>query len=385
MGSILSVIRSVRRGEEKRRVVVTSAMTGEELCEVSAWGADPLAEVLRAAEVDAGEKTRPGVAIFQGRVLPLHATLRVSGIVDGARLALLRSSLPWVAVARRQSLEVWDMTGQRRVSSLPAPGLVAAAVAAASPVAVTVAENGAVVVYDLTSGERKQSFRSRLGRVASVVLSPDGRVAVLSSAARVVEQWCCETGESIRTWVSADALSAAVSENGVMVATSGQEGTARLLEAASGRCLSEMCDHDGPVNSVAFADGGRSLVTASSDGAVRVWEAPSGCCLDAVSLSAGSDEAGPLAAASMSPDGSAFLVRRTAGAELWSRCPCQRRERIAEGQRLTSAEFSRDGAYVVTASAESGGVAVWSAASGRRVQSIQGGGEGALCAGFVSI
>jgi len=328
-----------------------------------------LADLLRAAEGD--EDPRPCVALHGGRPLPLHAPLP-----SEARLEVVRLQAPRVVVAWDTGLEVWEAQAPRLLRPLFEGRFRVAVVAAAAPVALTVAEDDEVAVWDLASGERRQAFRAHLGPIASAALSPDGGRAAIASMDRVVELWSCELGERICDCY-ADALCAAVSRGGDLVVTSGQEGTARLLDAASGRCVQELCDHGGPVNCAAFADGGRSVVTASSDRTLRVFEAYSGRCLEALQLGL---DGGPLVSASVSPDSSAFLVRRCTGAEIWSRSPRERKV-IAAGERLRSAEFSPDGMHIVTASA--GGVGLWSAASGRKLRSIASGGGRALFAGFL--
>ena len=66
------------------------------------------------------------------------------------------------------------------------------------------------------------------------------------------------------------------SPDGARLVTAGRDGTARVWDAVSGRCLL-ILDHVGiEVNSAAFSPDGNSLATGSDDGCVRLWDAASG-------------------------------------------------------------------------------------------------------------
>jgi WD40 repeat protein len=57
------------------------------------------------------------------------------------------------------------------------------------------------------------------------------------------------------------------------VVTASEDKTARLWEAATGRCLVELRGHEERVNSAVFSPDGALVVTASDDGRARVWQA----------------------------------------------------------------------------------------------------------------
>src|SRR5262249_17421220 len=70
--------------------------------------------------------------------------------------------------------------------------------------------------------------------------------------------------------------SVAFSPNGSRVATAGNDGTARLWDAASGKHLAVLRGHTGGVAAVAFSLDGSHLATASGDWTARLWDAASG-------------------------------------------------------------------------------------------------------------
>jgi eukaryotic-like serine/threonine-protein kinase len=66
------------------------------------------------------------------------------------------------------------------------------------------------------------------------------------------------------------------SPNGKLVLTGGEDGTARLWDAATGAPRGEPLRHDGPVLSIAFSPDGQMIVTGSYDGTARMWD-PATC------------------------------------------------------------------------------------------------------------
>jgi WD40 repeat protein/tRNA A-37 threonylcarbamoyl transferase component Bud32 len=67
-------------------------------------------------------------------------------------------------------------------------------------------------------------------------------------------------------------LWAIFSPNGQTVLTGGEDGTARLWDAANGAARGEPMRHDGPVLALAFSADGKTIATGSYDGTVRLWD-----------------------------------------------------------------------------------------------------------------
>ena len=66
----------------------------------------------------------------------------------------------------------------------------------------------------------------------------------------------------------------AFSPDGSMLVTASHDGTARFLDADSGRQLGPDVHHADAVLCIAFHPDGRSIVTGTRDGMVQRWSAP---------------------------------------------------------------------------------------------------------------
>src|SRR5262249_36231314 len=66
----------------------------------------------------------------------------------------------------------------------------------------------------------------------------------------------------------------AFSPNGLTVATSSSDHTARLWDAHSGVPLSDSFQHPDVVTALAFTSDGKWIVTGCSDGVARFWSVP---------------------------------------------------------------------------------------------------------------
>ena len=149
-------------------------------------------------------------------------------------------------------------------------------------VAATQTDGGTMTIWDARTG----APRRRLDRVGSLYgLSPDGRSALTRRDDDTIQLWDTTTGAC--RWVVHGvngAVPAAISADGrtVAMACSGQTSAwadIGILDLTTGREIRTLTGPTRRVESLSWSDDGRWLLSGGNDGTARLWEVDSGRCL----------------------------------------------------------------------------------------------------------
>jgi WD40 repeat protein/serine/threonine protein kinase len=146
-----------------------------------------------------------------------------------------------------------------------------------------------------------------------------------------------------------------------LVATAGEDRTARVWDAVTGRELATL-PQDARVTAVSFSPDSRLLVTAGEEDAARVWETTSGRLLARL------EQRGPVTGASFDAESRRVLTIGANGALL---------SEAASGKHILSlpqfgfhsASFNPDGRLLVTAG-EDGAACIWETATGKLLRRL---------------
>ncbi|MBW4575438.1 MAG: NACHT domain-containing protein [Aphanothece sp. CMT-3BRIN-NPC111] len=127
-------------------------------------------------------------------------------------------------------------------------------------------------------------FAETLSSIASVAISPDGKLLATGDLNGEICLWQVATGQQLLTlkghtsWV----WSVAFSPQGNILASGSFDQSVRLWDVGTGECLKTLQEHTGGVWSVAFSPQGNILASSSDDSIVRLWDVGTGRCLKAL-------------------------------------------------------------------------------------------------------
>jgi WD40 repeat protein len=118
------------------------------------------------------------------------------------------------------------------------------------------------------------------GSVKAADLSTDGRF-VATACGDTAQVWDAHTGQPVGPALrhTARVQAVALSPDGRLLLTGGDDRVARLWETATGRPVGEPLTHGGPVEHVAFSPDGKMALTAAKDGTARLWDTATGKAL----------------------------------------------------------------------------------------------------------
>ncbi|MCI0331620.1 MAG: protein kinase [Planctomycetes bacterium] len=250
----------------------------------------------------------------------------------------------------------------------------------ASMAVLTSAEDKRVSLWDLSAAvvatNQQQSLRplldfNRMGsEVWSAMFAPDGR-RVLTIGGNDAQLWDIDARKPVVRFSPHGAVaSAAVSPDGMLVATGSWDHSAKIWDAATGRALRKLDRaHTGYINSVEFSPDGSKLLTASDDGAARLWDVATG----KPAGDAFEGHKARLLGATFSPDATRILtVSGDKTGRIWDRASGKSQVELKGHQwAVLCGQFSADGERVITGSQDKSAI-IWDAKTGEPKIKLEG-------------
>ena len=179
------------------------------------------------------------------------------------------------------------------------------------PLVASSAEDGLVLVWNVTDERLLRRFSGHGRAVHAVAWDPSGRRLATGSEDRTVRIWDAESGACLHVLRAhrAGIGSVAWSGDGRRLASASEDQTLRIWDTEEGTCLHSLTGHSDRVNTVAWEQGSERVASGSDDWTVRVWNAADG--KEAAVLAGHSDG---VHAVAWSPDG----TRLASGSDDWT-------------------------------------------------------------------
>ena len=133
-------------------------------------------------------------------------------------------------------------------------------------------------LWDVVSGQLKDSLTGHRCGVMSVAFSPDGRILASSDLRSRVMLWDAVNGQHKTTLTGHTdvAWNIAFSPDGRTLASASGDKTVRLWDVAGGEHKATLVGHTDRVESVAFSPDGKTLASGAFDDTIRLWDAHTG-------------------------------------------------------------------------------------------------------------
>ncbi|GAA2212144.1 hypothetical protein GCM10009850_076060 [Nonomuraea monospora] len=163
---------------------------------------------------------------------------------------------------------------------------------------VAIAEGGTARLWDTTT-TRATTYQGHEALVHGVAVSPDGARLATAGWDGTAKLWSGGGPPVTHEHGKGRLYGVAFSHDGSRVAVSGHSGVVEILDARTGRTVTRLAGHSGPVKAAVFRPDGSRVATVGDDGDVRLWKSAGGA---SVAVVPGGN--GPVLAAAYHPDGS---------------------------------------------------------------------------------
>ncbi|CAJ1433605.1 unnamed protein product [Effrenium voratum] len=347
------------------------ALTGEVLASVRLSSCDTIGTLCQRIAQATGEASTLQI-LHRGRVLDytrdlasfgLHSDCRVE-VVKNHRLVLTGSSDGTAKIFRADGQCLLTMCGHGKA-------VTSACFAHSGLKVATASQDGTAKLW--VDGACQATLQGHGGCVVSVDFSPDDALLVTASNADNTGRiWNLESLECQRVLGGYELNAAKFTPDGLKVLTAvSWHDCALLWSVATGDVLQRFAPHDAVVSHTTMSHDMSTVATATYDGTLKLWWAVSGKLRARLT---GFGEKSKVHVAFSPDDRHVASACINHVAQVWdisAGTVVTLGGQCGHGNSVTSAEFSADGAWVVTGSYD-GTAKIWDPQSGKVVRTLSG-------------
>ena len=227
-----------------------------------------------------------------------------------------------------------------------------------------------IKIWDFSTGKEIRTLIEASIPINYFAISPDWQTLATGGTGNTIAIWDCDSGKKIRTLKghSSYVNYVAISPDGNKLASASADHTIKIWNLFSGKELLTLTGHSSYVNYIAITPDGRKLASASADNTIKIWDLSSG--KELLTLIGHSGSVNSLA---ITPDG-----RKLASAsadhtiKIWD---------FSSGKELLTLTghsspvkplaMTPDGNKLVSASADHE-IKIWDISTGKEIQTLEG-------------
>jgi eukaryotic-like serine/threonine-protein kinase len=228
-----------------------------------------LEQLTRTGELPTGHQ----VAQLQ----PLRCDLGKQGPIRG--LACSPAVNRYFSAGTDRTIRVWDLaTGKQLHNWGPVSNDIACVVADSTGEQVLTAQGVGIRVWEAGSGREVRRLLGHSDAVRDLALSTDGKLVLSGGDDRIARLWDITNGRELErlTGHKGRLTSVALSPDNRLAATADRDQTIRIWDLGSGRELRTCTGPRGAVLSLTFTPDGRFLLSGHFDTTLRLWEVSTG-------------------------------------------------------------------------------------------------------------
>ena len=227
-----------------------------------------------------------------------------------------------------------------------------------------------IKIWDFSTGKEIRTLIEASIPINYFAISPDWQTLATGGTGNTIAIWDFDSGKKIRTLKGHASYVnyVAITPDGNKLASASADHTIKIWDLSSGKALLTLTGHSSYVNYIAITPDGRKLASASADNTIKIWDLSSGKELLTLTGHSGSVNSLAITAdgrklASASADHTIKIWDLSSGKELLTL--------TGHSSPVKPLAMTPDGKELVSASADHE-IKIWDISTGKEIQTLEG-------------